>query len=90
MGGALIPFSVLLAFSTNHCVPEVLFTLPLLAVLGTAFSGFSAFVLSQSLFSLPPPGLDALLSVYWAIMDAWRGVAEEGADSFLTPESNES
>lgn len=51
MGGARTLFSVLLGFPTNHCVPELLFTLTLLAVHGTAFSGFSAFVLSQSPFS---------------------------------------
>lgn len=87
-------FSLLPGFPTNHCVPDVLFTLPLLAVPGTAFSGFSAFVLSQSPSSpLPPPRLDlgsGLYSVYWAVMDAGRGAAEGGAGSFLIPGSSES
>lgn len=48
-------FALLLSFPTNHCVPELLFTLPLLAVLGAACSGFSAFVLSQSPFFLFSP-----------------------------------
>lgn len=41
------------SFSTNQGVPELLFTL--LAVAGTAFSGFSAFISGQLLPKLSPP-----------------------------------
>lgn len=50
------PLPLCLGFPNNHCVPELLFTLSLLAVPGTAFSGFSAFVSGQAQ-SLPLPGL---------------------------------